>query len=530
MSRNPFTVNSLVFVALLVVVTMTPARTVLATVEEAAADHIPWSGYWWPVSKGELLMSLGKYDVLAGKRAMWWELENHPPGPLAKPWHGYCHGWAAASVLEQEPTQRRFVTTGGATHILEVADLKALYSACHAYDPGSRYGDRFGDGENDVAQDMAPDLLWQVLRSFIRDRRRPLVFDLDPSTEVWNYPAFAYRIEYDAIPGGNGRHRGILKLWAADDSVPPEYVGTMPYVQTYMFEVFMRGSEPVPGSGRWIGPSIQNHPDFAWYPDSVQPENPELQYAIVQNLVKGQLVAPSVARNELPESPLTPPPNDLPNNGGEYVRSLLRAQTTRDGTHETLPMPISPLQLVGAIANQSSHFGFDARLLQFGQVRYKQGDRTAITGSSERAGYLYALHIDPTGELTLLYPPPGEDNTIAAQEEFRIPAAGQDSYLIRGPGGSHRIKVLVTERPLILTGLDRRNVNNAERDRSQPAGDLLEHGFRFFPTQERQIKAMLRDYVSGKTTLGGEEFDVAEVSRTLPHFAQDEIVIYVEEQ
>jgi hypothetical protein len=299
----------------------------------------------------------------------------------------------------------------------------------------------------------------------------------------------------------------------------------MPYVQTYMFELVMRGAEIVPGSGRWIGPSVQNHPDFAWYPESVQPENPELQYANVQRLVKGQLVAPSPSRSEVPEVPITPQPNDAPNNGGEYVRSLLRAQTTRDGTHETLPMPISPLQLVGAIANQSSHFGLDARLLQFGQVRYKQGDLTAITGSSERAGYLYALHIDPTGELTLLYPPPGEDNAVTAQEEFRIPSAGQDSYVIRGPAGSHRFKILVTERPLILTGLDRRGVATADRD---PGGNLLEHGFRFFPTQEKQLKAMLRDYVSGKKTLGGEEFDVAEASRTLPHFAQDEIVLYVE--
>jgi hypothetical protein len=55
-----------------------------------------------------------------------------------------------------------------------VADLKALYSACHAYVPGSKNGDRFGDGENDDPQDMAPALVWQILRTFIRDRRLPL--------------------------------------------------------------------------------------------------------------------------------------------------------------------------------------------------------------------------------------------------------------------------------------------------------------------------------------------------------------------
>jgi hypothetical protein len=521
-----FTIRCLV--GALVVGAFLSAGTILAEVEEAAADHIPWSGYWWPIAKGELLVSLGKYDALAGKRAMWWELENHPPGPLAKPWHGYCHGWAAASVLEPEPTRQRAVTVGGASHVLEVADLKALYSACHAYDPGSKYGDRFGDGENDDPQDMAPDLLWQTLRTFIRDRRMPLIFDLDPAPEVWNYPVFAYRIEYHPQGSVGGRYAGTLKLWAADDSVPPEYVGTMPYVQTYTFEFLMRDQAIVQGSGRWTGPSVQNHPDFAWYPEAVQPENPELNYEVVQKIVKDGSVDTSSPQRDSPSVQPMPRPNNVPNGGGDYVRALLREQETRDGARNDLPVAFSPLQLVGAIANQSSHFGFDARLMQFGQLRYQVGDQTAVTGSSERAGYLYAFHIDPTGELTLLYPTPGQDQTVAAQTPFRIPAGEANHYVIGGPVGSHRIKVLVTERPLILTGLDRRNMTGAPDRNVRAAGNLVEHGFRFFPTQEEQIKTMLRDYVEGKKVLGGEDFEASNVIQTLPHFAQDEIVFYVE--
>ena len=35
----------------------------------------------------------------------------------------------------------------------------------------------------------------------------------------------------------------------------------------------------------WVGASVQDHPDFAWYPTERAQENPELDYSLVTQLV-----------------------------------------------------------------------------------------------------------------------------------------------------------------------------------------------------------------------------------------------------
>jgi hypothetical protein len=517
-----------------------PAQTAS---DEGVSRHIPWSGYWWPIAKGELLVPLGKYDVLTGRRAAWWELENHPPGPLASPWHGYCHGWAAASVLEREPQQARQARSSGGTSspILDVADQKGWYSACHAYDSANQYGDRFGDGEgSEDMQDMAPDMLWQLLRLFIREHRLPLVMDMDPGPEVWNYPVYAYRVDYQSLGRGDGWCSGQLQLCAADDAVPPGYVGTVPHVQGYTFVFQMRDGALVLGSGRWTGQSYWVHPDFAWYPYVAVPENPELAYDAVKGLIQGAPRPASSARPQTPAvgsvaTPQVPAarPGAAPLSAADW---LGHGAVTVDHAGQPRPRPLSPLQLVAAIANQTSQFGLDAYVEPFGKTRYQVGQRTAVFGSSDRAGYLYVLHVAPTGELDLVYPAPGVDNRVTGKGTFRVPPAGQGDYGIRGPFGNHRIKVLVTERPLILTGLDRRGPLGAEGESPRDGSGVqvaagapqtwLGYGFRFNPSQERQMMSLLQDFLQGKT-LTPDRLDQIDVHRLLSGFAQDEITYYV---
>ncbi len=57
-----FVRNGIWFLAILLLVALSPPWAE-AAVEEGVAKHIPWSGYWWPVAKGELLGPLEKYDV-----------------------------------------------------------------------------------------------------------------------------------------------------------------------------------------------------------------------------------------------------------------------------------------------------------------------------------------------------------------------------------------------------------------------------------------------------------------------------------
>ncbi len=503
------------FSLLLVIVSAPPAH---AVVEEAVAKRIPWSGYWWPVAKGELLGPLEKYDALSGRRAQWWELENKPPGPQVPSWHGYCHGWSAAAILEREPVAHYVTgaTAGPGPIALGVGEQKGWLSAGHAFDVANYYGDRYGDGEgSEDIQDIAPDMLWQLLKTFIQQRGVALVMDLDAGEPVWNYPVFAYRIEYYASPVSPGWFDGSLQLCAADDAVPPDYVGTVPHLQTYTFTFQMRGGAVVLGSGRWTGYSVLNHPDFAWYPYVAMPENPELQYKTVKSLV-GSGDAAGARTNVASDVWLG------------YGRNSEAAESGSD-----VPLPLSPLQLVATIADKTSDFGLDAHLTEFGRVNYQVADPYAIAGSTEEDGYLYVLHVSPDGELTLLHPAPGIDNRVAAGTTFHVPGPPANHCLATGPFGSHRIKVLVTKRPLMLTGLDRTAPRTAiGKSKTKPGGKADDdsgwqgYGFRFFPTQHKQVKALLTDYAYNKSL---EEEPLAQIAtrQVLGRFAQDEITFYV---
>ncbi len=492
-------------------------------VEEGVARRIPWSGYWWPVAKGELLGPLEKYDAVSGRRAQWWELENKPPGPQVPAWHGYCHGWSAAAILEREPLVERAAKggTGQPPIMLSVGDQKGWLSASHAFDVANYYGDRYGDGEgSEDLQDMAPDMLWQLLKAFIKVHGVGIVMDLEAGDQVWNYPVFAYRIEYQPSPMGDGWFEGLLQLCAADDSVPPDFSGTVPHLQDYTFVFRVRDGAVVMGSGRWTGYSVANHPDFAWYPYVPMPENPELEYQTVKSLIG---TAGSTDRA-----------------GSGHLDGWLGYgghTTDAAGNGTDSPLPLSPLQLVAAIADKTSDFGLDARLSEFGKVEHRVGDPIAIAGTMEEGGYLYVLHVSPEGELRLLYPPPDVDNRFLAGETFEVPGPSGGHWRAAGPFGNHRIKVLVTRRRLSLTGMDRSGTAagigkvkiegkpGKPESASQPAGGQG-YGFRFFPTQQKQIKMLLTDYACSKN-LDAEPIKHIDTRRVLGRFAQDEITYYV---
>jgi hypothetical protein len=500
------------------------SATAHGQVEEGVSKHIPWSGYWFPMAKGELLGPLKKYDALTGSNAFVWEYNKYPPGANVPEWHGYCHGWAAAAVLEKEPAQVRMIRSRAGAMPLNVSDQKAWFTACHAADVSNWYGDRFGDGQgSEDPNDLTPDMLWQLLRMFIKDQRVPLVMDLDPGPEVWNYPVYAYRIEYQPHPSRRGFCQGQLSLWAADDAVPPDFVGLVPHFQTYTFQVQMRGQSVVAGSGQWTGQSVQDHPDFAWYPYVAMPENPELKYAKVRQIISASTpsgsppVTGGVAASGSPSIAETTSSGATAAEGGTpYIPGFTPAGSAAGLAAERRPVPVSPAQLVAAIANRSSKFGFDLRPSEFGKFQYAIGDSLQVVGTCTQGGYLYLLHVNPLGELSLIYPGPEDDNRVAANDTFRFPreAAGE----VRGPLGNHCLKAIVTQEPLLLTGL-----NYASR--RDASGAIKGRPMRLCPTQTQVMKSLLGDYLQGKS-LADRQLP-GDIADRLPGFAQDEFTFYV---
>ncbi len=276
-----------------------------AGVDEGMARFVPWSGSYWPIREGMLIHGpLRKYDQATGRRAAAWELDQNPPLPSVPEWYGYCHAWAAAAVTDKEPVSSMVAQdVAGRPLPLGVGDQKGMLTACHTDDVAQHYGVRFQGEAGEDPQDIYPDELWRVLKLYIKQRGVPLIVDIESGTQVWNYPVYAYRVEYRPTEQ-EGVYFAEMSLWMADDAVPPDTVGVQVSKQTYYFMFRLQGGQAVLGTSRWVEPSVQSHPDFAWFPYVVRPENPEVQYEAVRRLIKAPV--PDRPPENLPGSPACP--------------------------------------------------------------------------------------------------------------------------------------------------------------------------------------------------------------------------------
>jgi hypothetical protein len=287
----PLRMNHLYALLTAVLAFLVTAPAARAEVEEARANVTPWSGYWFPLTKGGVLASLKKYDEIMGtSRAVAWE-QSHHSGQHAADWAGFCNGWSAASILEKEPTAAKDVRDAHGNRVrLSVADQKALLAVAHYSDDVEKIGDRNRNPNAAVNsaeyQDIAPDRLWNYLRSHIQQSGAPIIIDAAANTQVWNYPVYRYRVSWHADPAGpSGQVKAHMTLWMADDAVDANFVGTRVLTKEYDFVCRMHGKTIVESSGKWIGQSVVEHPDFAWIPKGERSENPEVKYSALVSLL-----------------------------------------------------------------------------------------------------------------------------------------------------------------------------------------------------------------------------------------------------
>jgi hypothetical protein len=255
----------------------------------------PWSGYWWPLSAGELIFGynsdvppLQKYDALVygtypgpATQESYDRKLNYDTG--AGSWFGLCNGWAAAAIMTKEPTQAS--TVQGIR--FNVGDQKGLLSEAwynttsDGWFAGSRY---YGYGDD--YQDLYPDQFWRLLQVYLRDNGIAFVADIAAGEEVWNYPIQSYSLQGQHV--GGGWYDCTLDIGLADDAVHPDFVGIKEIAKSYTFMVQLNSGNIVDGSGYWTGSSVQDHPDFAWYPGS-QPvlRNSKLNYQTIQTICSG---------------------------------------------------------------------------------------------------------------------------------------------------------------------------------------------------------------------------------------------------
>lgn len=254
-------------------------------------ENTPWSGYWWPRDTGELVLGysadpapLEKYDAyLNGYFPATATLEGLESeyDPDAYPWIGHCDDWAAASVLAPEPTE-----AGDLLGIpFKVGDKKALLTLLYSENQNQAiYGTRYEGNGSDPA-DIHPggeNGFHQTLIRYIKTQGEPIILDLDPGPQIWNYPAFAYEMEW--TDQGDLRHV-TCTVWLADDNVHPDFVGTASFTESYTYVLELdENGQLLDSPGYWEKESADFHPDFLWYP-KLAPDEPSLETTAVEDIL-----------------------------------------------------------------------------------------------------------------------------------------------------------------------------------------------------------------------------------------------------
>ncbi|MCA1646594.1 MAG: hypothetical protein LC797_14430 [Chloroflexi bacterium] len=256
---------------------MAPTATALspaADLEMGASAELetpPWSGWWWPASAaiGPTLFApnspLDKYDhyvaAVTGESpgTRDWERE-HLDFPRSS-WAGHCNGFAAAALLEPEPTEP--ITVLDIT--FTVADLKGLLVDYHFGDAAA-----WSFGEDG---DLKPADFHRMLLTWLDRVRKGFVLTYDMGNgEVWSYPVYRFESQWSPDAEDPDLWYVTTTVWMADMGVSPNFVGTRPYPGPAgkTFEYTLRGDPRQPTDGEWTGASQQGrfaHPGRIWYPE-----------------------------------------------------------------------------------------------------------------------------------------------------------------------------------------------------------------------------------------------------------------------
>lgn len=146
-----------------------------------------------------------------------------------------------------------------------VGDLKALliktYENHHVL---KQFGENFAPGLD--FDRMYPEQFHRAVQHEIFENHRLMVFDNDPTEQVWNTPA--YRAVFEIAP--DAHDAGVMHVtafvWGVSAFIPnPDFVGTLTVKYIYTYELY--GNAEADGNfkvawGEWTGDSKTEHPNF----------------------------------------------------------------------------------------------------------------------------------------------------------------------------------------------------------------------------------------------------------------------------
>ena len=242
------------------------------------ADYKPWSGWWWPKTKGQLVLGYNgqpspaeKYDLyVSGIRhgSAYWDGIDEWYDINAKSWHGLCNGWVNASILEPGP----ILPASSRGVFLGVGDKKGLLAAAHFKD------------EIIWEKCAGPEPFHRYLIKYVGEQGEIIGADLDSSDSFWSYPIYSYEM---AITPGIESDEVICTIKHADDFVEPDYQGTLEIVRTYKYRLDKDAQGNYDGAGEWLeGDPEDLHPEYVWVPVGIRQREIIIDYAEVVKMAR----------------------------------------------------------------------------------------------------------------------------------------------------------------------------------------------------------------------------------------------------
>lgn len=292
-----------------------PLASVPIESELVAAEHTPWSSWWFPKIDRDLFdddfgtSPLEKYDFV---RSAWTRNPSHAArfekdryssdGPR---WEGLCDAWAIAATYFPEPkAPRSLKMPNGAVVSFSVGDQKAL--VLKTFEALTReelkiYGQRFtGNADGWIYPDLFPQELHRYVEKQLFERKQAFVMDHDAGLEVWSEPVYKANYKITAVPGRTDAVFVRLWLYSATSFAKKEQkdqTGIRELVREYDYYLYGHqdgNGNLVVSSGVWakgdLVDSRRDHPDFVYAladPAQVKrnSQNPEIDPAVVDKIL-----------------------------------------------------------------------------------------------------------------------------------------------------------------------------------------------------------------------------------------------------
>ncbi|MES2964264.1 MAG: hypothetical protein V4760_10265 [Bdellovibrionota bacterium] len=231
-----------------------------------ASESMPWRGYWFPHSSGRLHHGIespmAKFDRFVEGRSAFnpgtqsWEKINH--AYHGTNWSGHCNGWAAASILREEP---RAAWTDPFTNItFSIADQKGLMIE-RDYCPNLLFFGHRNRDEGPGAGDIDAAEFHHVLTYYVGQLGKPILMDKMSTSPVENRVVPAYSMKITEVSANLYDVETKLQVHEYDKKMT-EDVGVAPFEErTYRYRL---QTDPVGHiiKGQWHSAN----PDFFWVP------------------------------------------------------------------------------------------------------------------------------------------------------------------------------------------------------------------------------------------------------------------------